>query len=331
MFNRILYVRSLAGWTVAIIGYYLWFQMFYNLMRFGSVFPYADIKDMTKGVLLNFIPIACTFILNILIVLRFVKIRNLKAKISVDLMLSVLGSLAVDWLYLGIIGQFRDAKIDWAGTILNDIIILLGVEMVYYFRHLSKSRQETEDARRQALQYQYDALVAQVNPHFLFNSLNLLHSLVSIDTDKSKIFIQELAIMYRYIMAKQNCDRVKVGEELVFLESYISVLRMRYNNKFEVNILEAPSPEKEIIPFTMQLLIENVTKHNVISSKCPMVVSITSDAEGITVSNPIHPRASDSPGKMGLRYLYKLYSANGKTFSVNNDGHTFIARVPYLE
>ena len=202
--------------------------------------------------------------------------------------------------------------------------------MVYYFTRLSRSRQETEEARLKAVQYQYDALKAQINPHFLFNSLNLLYSLVSIDTVKSRLFIRELSRMYRYIMAQQNCSSVSVAEEFAFLSSYISVLEMRYNNKLSVNIQGEPSSEKRIIPFTMQLLIENVTKHNAITARSPMRVTIIISEEEIIVMNPLFPRETESVSHIGLRYLSQLYATQNRHFNTQKTDTSFTAHVPYL-
>lgn len=323
-------VRSVILWTVAIVGYYVWFQAFYNAMRYGNVFPYTDLPDMMTGASYNFPPILAVFLLNLIIVFRLVRIRDLKVKICVDVALSIAAACLVNWLYLLITGAFRGAVVDWAGTILNDIIILLGVEMVYYFTSLSKARRETEEARLQAIQYKYDALKSQINPHFLFNSLNLLYSLVSIDTVRSKHFIRELSRMYRYIMAQQNREQVSVEEEFDFLASYVSVLEMRYNNKFKVTISGSPDNRRHLIPFTMQLLIENVTKHNAITSKSPMTVSIDISDSEITISNPIYPRETESVSNIGLRYLTQLYASHGKVFHVEKHNGHFTAHIPYL-
>lgn len=323
-------LKSDIRWATAIIGYYIWFQTFYNAMRFQSVFPYTDFRDMLTGVAYNFPPILLVFLSNLFIVFRLIRISDMKMKICIDVLFSLTVSLLCSWLYILVISIFKTAYVDWAGTILNDIIILMGVEMVYYFTRLSKSRQETEKAHRQSIQYQYDALKAQINPHFLFNSLNLLYSLVSIDTVKSRLFIRELSRMYRYIMAQQNRSSVSVAEEFDFLSSYISVLEMRYNNKFSVNIEGEPSAEKTLIPFTMQLLIENVTKHNAITSKSPMNVKIILSEERIIIRNPVFPRETESVSHIGLRYLSQLYAAQGRHFHTEKTDTSFTAYVPYL-
>lgn len=273
------------------------------------------------------------FLLNLLIVFRIVRISNLTLKIVVDFIMSMIGVSMVNGLYFIVYGYIynrTDFTVDWAGTILNGIIILMGIELVYYFKHLVRSREETEEARRKALQYRYDSLKAQVNPHFLFNSLNLLHSLVSIDQAQSKSFIYSLASMYRYILAKHNTDKVDAKEEFEFLDSYISVLDMRYDDKLKVSINGELSEGKQLIPFTLQLLIENVTKHNIISAKKPMSVNIHIKENEIIVSNPIIRSHTVNRGGFGLEYLKELYAAYGRNFRIDNDGETFTAHVPLL-
>ena len=301
------------------------------------MFPYDDFHDMLVGVIKNFIPILILFLTNLFIIFRESVRLGIRKKIIIDAIGSLSATIIIGAAYVGVkvmLGfspRFDFWIIDWPGTILNDIIILMGVELVYYFTMLLKSRDETEAAQRQALQYRYDALKAQINPHFLFKSLNLLYSLVSIDNEKSKVFIRELARMYRYVMAYQNKDLVELSEELGFLESYVSVLEIRYNNKFKVTINGEAPRNTYVVPFSMQLLIENVTKHNVISSRFPMNVTVKIDETGVTVSNPIQLRPADSAGNIGIRYLSKLYALHGKCFHVDNDNVTFTAYVPLIK
>lgn len=317
-------------WGIAIIGYYCWFQAFYNAVRFGDMFYYSDLTDFIIGVASNFIPIFLLFVINLQIVFRLVRLKDEKRKLAVDVTLSFVSTVAVNYAYLLIINLFQKATIDWAGTFLNDILILLGIEMVYYFKRTLRSRQEAEDANKMMLQYKYDALRAQINPHFLFNSLNILYSLVSIDSMKSKVFIRELARMYRYVMAQQNREIISVREELEYLSSYVLVLSMRYNSKFLVEISGETDLDRNMIPFTMQLLIENVIKHNVISSSNPMKVAIMIDKDMIVVSNPYQPRVSETVSHFGLNYLSQLYEARGYRFYTENDGKTFKAFIPLL-
>ena len=322
--------KTALAWLLVIVVYYIWFQVFYNIVRFRDALPYKDMADLLAGVAYNFPPIFLIFCSNLFIVFRLVKVRNLKVKIGIDIVVSILISNFINLLYLGVLGIFSEGKIDWAGTTLNNVLILMAVEGVYYFKQLLLSSKKIDDAQRKALQYQYDALKSQVNPHFLFNSLSLLYTLVSIDQHKAKLFIRELSHMYRYILAKAGCECVSVVDEMEFLSSYISVLEMRFDNKFSVEITGTPPPHACIIPFTMQLLVENVTKHNTITALSPMTVKINITPQEITITNPIFPRKANSIGKIGLRYITQLYASHHKKFSIDNDGEHFTAHVPYL-
>lgn len=329
--------KSILWWSLAIIGYYCWFQTFYNAVRFGDMFPYSDFMDMLEGVVKNFIPIMILALTDLLIVFRLTAGLDIKKKICADLLLSGVVTVVIGYLYVAVryatghTAYFDPSIVDWAGTFLNDIIILLGVELVYYFTRLLHSQKETEAARHQSLQYQYEALKAQVNPHFLFNSLNLLYSLVAIDSDKAKSFIRELARMYRYVMARHNSRTVSVEDEFEFLKSYISVLEMRYNNKFSVIIEGTSPPNTSMIPFTMQLLIENVTKHNVISQRLPMEVRVKLEEDRIVVTNPVRRNTSGTSGsKIGLHYLSQLYALYGHRFETKEADGNFTAYVPLI-
>lgn len=255
----------------------------------------------------------------------------MKTKVFLDFIVSFSLDVTLNLIYIGISGLYREVYLDWTGTFLNDVIIFLWIETIYYFKNYNKSRQDADDAHKRALQYKYDALKSQINPHFLFNSLNLLSSLVTIDTEKSKEFIQGLASMYRYIMAREGEETASVKKELDFLRSYVSVLEMRYNNKFSVKFEGEAREEALVIPYTMQLLIENVTKHNVISKNCPMTVTVSMKPGGIEVKNPIQLKPNATTGGIGLNYLKELYSSYGKSFRTENVNNHFVAYIPYID
>lgn len=323
-------------WGLAIIGYYCWFQSFYNAVRFGDMFPYTDFTDFIIGVIKNFTPILLISLINLYIVFRLVKLKDVRKKIGVDILLSLFANISINCIYaaicriIGIVDEFDLQVIDWAGALLNNVIILLCVELVYNFTRMLRLRKEADEVNRQLILYQYDALKAQVNPHFLFNSLNILNSLVSIDTAKSKLFIGELAKIYRYIMAQQNRETVSVKEELDFLSAYVYVLKIRYNNQFDVIVSGDAATNKYVVPYTLQLLIENVTKHNVISSQSPMKVTIEFNEDYIIVSNPIHLCVADSAAGIGLQYLSKLYTKYGYLFRTESNQNKFTAYIPLI-
>ena len=204
--------------------------------------------------------------------------------------------------------------------------------MVWYVWHFKRQMEISQRAIAASQRYRYDVLRSQVNPHFLFNSLNFLYSLVSTARHQdAENFIIALVKTYRYIIDTRQKEVVTLEEELDFLDSYVQVLETRYLNQFKVCVSGRSMTGKHtIIPYTMQLLIENVTKHNAISSRTPMVVAVDIAADGVTVSNPIMKRESMAGTGFGLNYLRELYAFRGASFTAGAEGNRFVAKIPYL-
>lgn len=318
-------------WSAAILGYYCWFQAMYNNMQYGTVYPYLTSEDAIMSISSNLMAVVIIFIMNLIIVFKGSRNKRVIIKVSIDLILSFSGLMVFNLIYLLLHGIFRNTTLDWTGTILNNIIILSMVEAVYYFQNYKTSQKIAEEADKKIIQYKYEALKAQINPHFLFNSLSLLSSLVSIDSHKAKRFIIELASIYRYILAHEGSELTSVREELEFLNTYLKVLDMRYKDKLTVKIIGSAPKGANIVPYTMQLLMENVTKHNVISTKYPMVVTVSMMNDKILVSNPVCPRPTKATSGIGLRYLKGIYSSHGGEFTVSNNGNTFTVSIPYIK
>ena len=224
-------------------------------------------------------------------------------------------------------------RIDWAGTIFNNTMILMGLEILLYSRVSREYAQRIAQSEQLILQYRYNALRAQVNPHFLFNSLNTLYSMISSGNRNAENFVIELTKVYRYVLTQQNRETVEFQDEFFFLKSYVAILKTRYNNNFEMLVLgnEAEAASKKLIPYTLQLLIENVSKHNTISSKRPMNVILSIRPESISISNPIFPKTTSFSSGFGLSYLKEIYASFNTAFDTKNDGKTFTAIVHFID
>jgi two-component system LytT family sensor kinase len=141
---------------------------------------------------------------------------------------------------------------------------------------------------------QFEALKNQVSPHFLFNSLSILSSLVHVDATLSEKFIDQLSKAYRYILEQKDNETVSLKTELDFLNSYAFLLKIRFEKKFDVKI-SVTDQEREkyhIAPLTLQLLIENCVKHNRMSETEPLIVTILTSDNYLVVSNPVRPRTA---------------------------------------
>jgi LytS/YehU family sensor histidine kinase len=183
---------------------------------------------------------------------------------------------------------------------------------------------------------QFGALKNQVNPHFLFNSLSILSSLVKKDPDLSEQFIERFSRAYRYILEQRDSDTVLLAQETDFLRAYTFLLQTRFEHKFHVRIDldDAVLQTTKIPALTLQLLVENAVKHNRMSGKEPLDIVITTTADGmLEVRNPFRPRGEkvDSTG-VGLQNIINRYALlTDRPVYVCEQDDAFVVRVPLLK
>lgn len=223
----------------------------------------------------------------------------------------------------------------------RNIVIAILVEMTlfgitYMVEYAVNIRRElgTQRERRHLAEYRYMALKNQVNPHFLFNSLNILDSIVQEgDREEASRYIHKLAGIYRYMLQHDGEKLVRLSEEVTFVTMYCDLLRIRFPEGFSVESDIAPEDlSRRIVPCTLQLLMENVTKHNAISPENPIHVRVHTGDGFLTMENNRIPKASPpvSTG-LGLPYIRKQYmDISGQDIDVGQTDDTFRVRIPLL-
>jgi LytS/YehU family sensor histidine kinase len=176
-------------------------------------------------------------------------------------------------------------------------------------------------------------LQAQINPHFLFNSLNTLSSLVYEDADRSAEFIRRLSDVYRHVLDARQKDLISLREELSFIESFIFLLELRFENKLKIDVrIDENLLDHKIAPLTLQMLIENAVKHNIVSDSKPLSVDIFNDDDHIVVKNPLQEKVVKEKGNnMGLRNISSRYMALcGKEVGIYNTDGAFTVKIPII-
>ncbi len=187
---------------------------------------------------------------------------------------------------------------DQRGRINNGLTVMAMLAAFYLaanrraYRRLEDVQIRAERLEKENVQAQFAALKSQVNPHFLFNSLSILSSLVHADADLSERFIDQLSRAYRYILEQKDNERVLLKTELEFIQAYRFLLNIRFENKFDVliNVPEADQSRYSIAPLTLQLLVENAVKHNRMSAKEPLKVHIRLEGDCLVVQNNLQQR-----------------------------------------
>lgn len=191
------------------------------------------------------------------------------------------------------------------------------------------------DKRHKAL-YQYDTLKRQINPHFLFNSLNILEYLVEEgESARATAFIRKLAGMYRYMLTNDEKRIVPLDEELDFARKYIDLLRERFAEGFSVEIDISDRARKcFVIPCSVQLLVENAIKHNIVSPDSPLRIVIADEGDMLCVGNNLQPRLSnrDTSTGMGLKNIGQQYEdIAGRDIAVIRTKTSFKVKLPLLQ
>ena len=249
------------------------------------------------------------------------------------------------WLFLGNFHSTHDLSILWAkyeGSGLK-LMVLIGVGILIYsviylalFSYNQYAIAQIKSAKqgRKQLALQFEALKGQLSPHYLFNCLNTISSLIYKDIHLAEDFIRRLAQTYQYILDTNDKNFVLLEEEIEFVKSYNYLLKVRFENNLQLYINLSPGVMKsKIPPLTLQMLVENAVKHNTISKEHPLYIYIT--AQNNTELRVINTKTATPKGissfNMGLdniRSRYRLFTE--KAIRVEND-QKFTVQLPILE
>jgi len=194
-------------------------------------------------------------------------------------------------------------------------VISIQITSIYEIVYLNREREsellKVERSEKLKVQAQLDALKSQIDPHFIFNSLNTLSYLISMDQDKAKLFNDTLAKVYRYILINKEKDLIQLKEEIEFASNYFYLLKIRYQTGLSMIIkMDNIITEDYLIPpLSLQALIENAIKHNHFSDKIPLAIEITISEDEIKVVNKKNVKKYDiQSSKIGLSNLDERYS-----------------------
>ena len=219
------------------------------------------------------------------------------------------------------------AKIAFIFVFLGSLIS----NTILFFKNWKESAVQQEKLKREQLALQYETLKSQVNPHFLFNNLNSLTSLISSNPDKAIDFVKKLSEVYRYVLDQKDHELVALELELKFLESYIFLQKIRFETNLDVEI-NVTAGNFKVIPLSVQMLVENAIKHNEISDRNPLHVRIfTTDDGYLTVENRLQKKTGSEGNGTGIRNIEERYQFfTDKKVIITEDSANFTVRLPLL-
>jgi LytS/YehU family sensor histidine kinase len=202
-----------------------------------------------------------------------------------------------------------------------------------FLENWRKAALDAETLKKESAVARYESLKSQVNPHFLFNSLNALTNLVYEDQDKAAKFIKQLSEVYRYVLDSREKETVSIQEELRFVKSYLYLQEIRFGSNLKVK-LDLDNALGNVAPLALQLLLENAIKHNVVSHENPLVVEMKVKNGFIWVENKLQRKSvlgENSPG-MGLNNIRSRYAfLSNKEVIVNESEGKFSVGLPVIQ
>jgi hypothetical protein len=271
-------------------------------------------------------------------------IQNAKKRITLIILIGFPVSAIVgfaDQLFTLWLGLYKHFSFDdyFFITGLNILCCAVAIcvyEGHYYLQEWKKLFIESKNLKKQNSNSQLQFLRDQIKPHFLFNSLNTLGALIVTDPGKAELYVEEMSTVYRYLLSKNEKDLTTLKEELLFLDSYLLLLRVRFEKSLIVNIDTNEQLHEYLLPpFVLQLLIENAVKHNIISGEHPLTIQIYTDEQGnLHVDNNLQlkarPDPSEGKGLANIRSRYALLNRQDGFIAAKED-HRFKVTIPLLK
>ncbi len=240
------------------------------------------------------------------------RIRALGVQIPVFIFIQVASGLIFSMDYFQKYNNLHpDSLLQILSSLIFTVLATGFYENIWLTTQISHSIQEKETLKKENLASELAILKEQVNPHFLFNSLNTLSSLISLDAHRAEAFVDKLATVYRYILDKSNDELVTIDHEMQYLNSYIHLLKERFEDALivTIDIDKSFMNTQLIIPLSMQMCIENCVKHNKVTRENPLSVSIFIQNDYLHISNKYQPlRSYIIPSGVGLQNIKQRYA-----------------------
>jgi len=215
-----------------------------------------------------------------------------------------------------------------------NIIFMIVIEASIFFNDSKEAKRKAENLEKELFQIKFEVLKNQINPHFMFNSLNVLSGLIENDVTKAQQFIDEFSLIYRYVLETIENPVVTLKDELEFVRSYIFLQQMRYGEdlSMEVNI-PAHLLNLFLPPLSLQIVLENAIKHNVINSSKPLKIEIFHDQSWLSVRNNIQARISSAYSSgLGQKNMVKRYlMISDKVPEFLVEANHYLVKLPLIE
>ncbi len=291
-------------------GYYVlenWQHFFLRLLRgtilstiSGFLLAYPDlyfIKQLNKFAEWNEKPV-----LRILIQIFLIT--------SLAVIISLIITVFANW-----VSKYTE---NFTGVLINNALLYIAANVILvsilegwiYYSESKKAKQQTRELQQELSQIKFEVLKSQINPHFIFNSLNVLSGLMNKDIEKAQQFIDEFSHIYRYVLETIEHSVSKLGKELDFMQSYLFLQQIRYGYSLNYSVkIDSKFLNYYLPPLTLQLILENAIKHNIINEAKPLKIELYTENDFLIVKNNLQPKISSGNSMgLGIKNLTKRYN-----------------------
>jgi len=309
-----------------------------SFFRFNEFWD-LDLFNIIVGV---FIILEGNLLINNRLDTKYRWIENPQKRLLIQSIACILFTTMIFFIFTFIIHQikFGDGRLinrkmieTFAPALFFTFAVLAGYISNQFYKALKQSLIDVEKYKTASANAQLQILQNQLNPHFLFNNLSVLTSLIYQNQDKAADFINELSKVYRYVLDNKSSELVSLQEELNFLDHYIYLLKIRFDSSISF-VMDIDETTKDLLlpPMCLQMLVENTFQHNEASQAKPLQISIYTNRESITIENPVQQRndAAES-SKTGLKNIQLRYSyLTDKNVEIINNGNYFKVVLPLI-
>jgi len=243
--------------------------------------------------------------------------KNIVIRITVQLAIGVCLALFIRFLIYEFGEPYLPLKLDplfLASTWVLYALAVAGVNAVFFIKYFMGRWKEsivlTERLEKEKAQVQFDNLKNQLNPHFLFNALTSLNSLIFENQELASQFLQQMSKVYRYVLQNKDKNFVSLQTELDFIKNYVFLAETRFGGALKIKFeIHKDALDRAIVPVTLQILIENAFKHNIVDEETPLRIDVVSMGDYLIISNNLQVRRTvESSNKQGLENLKSLYA-----------------------
>lgn len=227
----------------------------------------------------------------------------------------------------------EEKAVNFLPAIIITLFITLGIHAVHFYRQLQESKMREQRVIAGTASARFETLKNQIDPHFLFNSLNVLSSLIEENPENAQRFTGSLSKIYRYVLEQKDKELIEVEEELNFAQSYLALLKMRFENSLDVNVNVASlTAGQKVVPLSLQLLLENTVKHNVASQSRPLRIEIYTEEDYLVIENTKQIReVLGAGGGVGLQNIINRYAlVTDRPVLIAEDQISFKVKIPIL-